>query len=120
MAKMAYAAPAAPVRTPRAVEYDLFARFTQRLATAAQAGGEGFSGLAGALNDNLRLWTAIAADVADPGNELPRDLRARLFYLSEFTRAHTSRVLAGKAGADALIDINRAVMRGLRGEGGAG
>jgi len=40
------------------------------------------------------------------------------FYLAEFTRTYSSRVLAG-ASADPLIDINTAVMRGLR-DGGVG
>jgi flagellar protein FlaF len=41
-------------------------------------------------------------------------LRARIFYLAEFTRAHTRKVLRRTAGPDALVEINLAVMRGLR------
>jgi flagellar protein FlaF len=119
-AAQAYGA-STPTRTPRAVEYELFGRVTRRLNTASADHRQGGSlgPLATALNDNLRLWSAIAADVSDPGNGLPEALRARLFYLWEFSRVHTRRVLAGKADAGVLVDINTAVMRGLRGERGA-
>ena len=65
--------------------------------------------------DNARLWSTLGADVADPGNGLPQKLRAQLYYLFEFTAQHSRLVLDGSAGAEVLIDINTAVMRGLRG-----
>lgn len=118
LAKTAYAAPGQSTRTLRGTEYDLFARTTHGLKTAQAMGAEGFAALARAIYENRRLWTTLAVDVADPGNSLPADLRARLFYLAEFTNAHSRKVLSGKASADVLIDINTSVMRGLRREGG--
>ncbi len=119
MAKTAYSSPGQPIRTLRGTEYDLFARITHRLRTAIALDKSGFPTLARALHENRRLWTALAADVADHDNALPPSLRARIFYLSQFTQLHTSRVLAGEANADVLVDINTAVMRGLRNEGEA-
>jgi flagellar protein FlaF len=110
---MAYGAPGTPVRSERSTEYDLFARITRRLREAFAKGKPGRMDLARALHDNQRLWTTLAVDVADDGNGLPRDLRARLFYLAEFTRVHSSKVLSDDASAEVLIDINTAVMRGL-------
>lgn len=118
-ARAAYAAPALPTRTARGTEYELFARVTHRLTAAAAEGGAGFAALVRALHDNRRLWTTLAGDVADPANGLPAALRARIFYLAEFTQLHSRKVLAREAGPDVLIDINTAVMRGLR-AGGAG
>jgi flagellar protein FlaF len=118
MAKTAYAAPGAPSRTDRATEYDLFARITRRLRDAIGQGAEAKFARIRALHDNLRLWTTLAADVAGEGNGLPRDLRARLFYLAEFTRVHTAKVLEGEAETGVLVDINTAVMRGLAARGG--
>lgn len=114
-AHRAYGAPAAPTRTPRSVEYDAVARVTRRLRTAEAAGPGSFPEMVAALHDNRALWTTFAADVADAANALPPDLRARLFYLAEFTRAHTSRVLARQAGAGPLVEINTAILQGLRG-----
>lgn len=108
----------------RQTEYRAFAEATRRLCAAEAAAEEtgGFAALAEALHDNLRLWTILAADVASEENELPAQLRARIFYLSEFTRVHSAKVLAGDAELRPLIDINTAVMKGLRAgvsEGGA-
>ncbi|WP_126978923.1 flagellar biosynthesis regulator FlaF [Frigidibacter oleivorans] len=115
LAQSAYGSPASPLRTPRSVEYDLFARITQRLRSAHQQGRPGFSALARALHDNRRLWTTLAADLARPDNGLPATLRARLLYLAQFTLSHSSKVLAGEASAEVLVDVNTAVMGGLRG-----
>lgn len=116
-AKTAYAAPGHPIRTARGTEYEIFARITQRLRAAQAAEPSGFAQMAGALHDNRKLWTTLAADVAGRGNGLPEALRARIFYLAEFTRHHSRKVLAREASADTLIEINTAIMRGLRDSG---
>ena len=111
-ARSAYAATAAPVRTPRATEFDAFARITRRLKAAA-TDRKDFRALAAAITENRKLWTLLAAEVADSGNALPTDLRARIFYLAEFTEHQSRRILRGEATADVLVEINAAVMRGL-------
>jgi flagellar biosynthesis activator protein FlaF len=114
-ARVAYGAGPASLRSGRSSEHQVFAEITARLSAAIVAGPPGFSRLAAALHDNRRLWTRLAADVADEGNGLPRALRAQIYYLAEFTDHHSRRVLQGDAAADALVDINLAVMRGLAG-----
>ena len=113
-AKMAYASPAAPTRTLRATEYDAFARITHRLKAAEAQAKHDFAMLARALQDNRKLWSVMASDVAEPDNGLPLTLRQQIYALASFTNKHTSRVLAGTATPEALIDINTAIMRGLR------
>ncbi|WP_323035029.1 flagellar biosynthesis regulator FlaF [Pararhodobacter sp.] len=106
------------LKTPRDIEYDVLARVTGRLqAQLPHPKGRTSPQLVAALNDNRRLWTAFATDLAGEGNAFPNDLKARLFYLAEFTLRHTTQVLAGTATADVLAEINTAVMRGLRGQG---
>ncbi len=119
-APIAYARQEAPTRSLRSVEYDLLAQVTRRMRLAWAGRATDFPGLARAVADNQTLWSTLAADVALPGNSLPAALRARLFYLYEFTARHSRAVLDGKASVEVLVDINTAVMRGLRGEGGAG
>jgi len=115
---ISYARPEAPTRSLRSVEYDLLAQVTQRLRSAWENRAADFPALVRAVTDNVQLWSTLASDVALPGNGLPDALRARLFYLYEFT-AHQSRaVLDDKASVEVLSDINMAVMRGLRGDGG--
>lgn len=112
-AQSAYRSHARHTSTDRDVEYDAFARVTHRLKTAADAGKDKTKDLIVALHDNRRLWSILASDVAGEDNGLPRDLRARIFYLAEFTRTYSSQVLAG-ASASPLVEINTAIMRGLR------
>jgi flagellar biosynthesis activator protein FlaF len=112
-ARAAYAPAQSATRTGRSAELGVFTEVTNRLRRAMAEGPAGFASLAAALHDNRRLWTRLAADVSDDGNGLPRMLRAQLFYLSEFTEHHSRRVLRGDAGAEALVDINLSVMRGL-------
>jgi len=115
-ARVAYGAAHSPSRTGRSAEHQVFSDVTSRLRAASDAGPAGFGRLVEALHDNRRLWTRLAADVADNGNTLPRLLRAQIFYLAEFTDAHSRKVIKGDADAAALIDINLAVMRGLSGQ----
>ena len=115
---ISYAQREAPTRSLRAVEYDLLAQVTQRLRAAWADRATDAPALARAVTDNTRLWSTLASDVALPGNSLPQALRARLFYLYEFTAQHSRAVLDDKASVEVLVDINMAVMRGLRGDGG--
>lgn len=120
LAHGAYQQVAAPIRTVRGTEYEVVARVTHRLKTAAIKGKSGFPDLVSALHDNQKLWSAFALDVADPENALPKELRAQIFYLAEFTFEHTRKILGGTAEIAPLLDINTAVMRGLRGPGQPG
>ncbi len=114
-----YSRPEAPQKTPRALEYDLLARITQRLTAAWAQRRTNYAAMLTALDDNLRLWSVLAADVAESSNGLPAKLRAQLFYLYEFTAKHSRSVRDDGASIEVLVDINTAVMRGLRGDGGA-
>lgn len=98
---------------PRDVEYQLFSIVTGKLNRASHADAP-FAELVAALDENARLWREIALDVAAAENGLPQSLRAQLFYLYEFTAAHTQKVLRNQADASALIDVNTSIMRGLR------
>ena len=108
------------IRSPRAVEYAAMAKVTARLKQAGAEGLDHFPELAAALHENRNLWRVLAMDVASDGNALPAELRARLFYLYEFTDQHTTKVLERRADVAPLIEINTAIMRGLSGEGSTG
>lgn len=118
MAKTAYTNSATPTRTPSGTEYDAFARITHRMKSSA-VDADKFNALAAALHENNKLWSILAADVSDKDNTLPDELRGRIFYLYEFTAQHASKVLRKEASVDVLVDINTAVMRGLRSQVGA-
>ncbi|QUJ76286.1 flagellar biosynthesis regulator FlaF [Sulfitobacter albidus] len=112
LAQQAYAPTAAPLRSDRKVEYAVIGRITARLKSAVDSGD--FAKLVNALHENRTLWRKLGLDVADPGNLLPDDLRARLIYLADFTDHHTRKVLRREATALALIEVNTAILRGLK------
>lgn len=115
LARMAYTSSAAPIRTNRDAEYDAFVRVTRRLTSLNPK--KDFPGFALALHDNRQLWNLLAVDVADDGNQLSKELRAQIFYLAEFTSHHTTQILMHGASVDPLVEINTAIMRGLRQKG---
>lgn len=121
LAPAGYGHQPAQVRPARSVEYDLLARATHHLrrAAAEAEAPAGRMALVAALAENDRIWGVFAQDVADGENGLPQALRAQLFYLYEFTLQHSRKVIDGTARVEVLIDINTAVMRGLRGDAGA-
>lgn len=114
----AYRAPTSAQKCLRTIEYDLFAEITSRLRRAISTEGEKFPVLVEAMNDNRRLWSELALDLANPENRLPESLRAQLLSLAQFTLNQTDAVLQGNAPAEILIDLNIAIMRGLKGQGG--
>ena len=117
MAQNAYGNDTHPIKTSRDIEYDAFARITRQIKDTSARGRDGFKDLVGALHENRRLWILLVTDVVDKNNPLPADLKARIMYLAEFTETHSRRVLQDGASADALIDINAAVMAGLQSRG---
>lgn len=114
-ARTAYTSTAAPIRNERGVEYDAFARVTHRLKTVKPH--LNYPAYVQALHENRQLWTLLAIDVADAANNLPQELRAQIFYLAEFTGHQTTRILSSGASPGSLIEINTAIMRGLRQQG---
>jgi flagellar protein FlaF len=112
MAQRAYAPTNAPTRSTRSIEYDVIARITSRLKAAITKGS--YPQLLEALHENRKLWRVLAVDVADEDNGLPDELRARLFYLAEFTDHHTRKVIRKEDNAVPLLEINTAILRGLK------
>lgn len=114
-AQNAYGQTNHPIRTHRGTEYEAVARITQALKATFEKTPNNMAELANAVAENRELWTLFATQVSDKNNPLPRDLRSRIFHLADFTTKHSSKVLARQAGVAPLIEINTAIMRGLRG-----
>ncbi|MDE4172960.1 flagellar biosynthesis regulator FlaF [Phaeobacter sp. PT47_59] len=113
-AKRAYASAKAPTRTPKDLEFEAIARITHRMINASKKGRTGFSALAEAVHENRKLWQIFQTDIISSDNGLPEDLKEQILYLAAFTNQYTSKVLSRKAGVGPLVEINTAIMRGLR------
>ncbi len=116
-ARTAYAQAAAPTRTDRGTEYSLFAQVTQQLKAVDAADKSQFARLADAVHTNHRLWNTLAADLMQDENALPVSLRAQLISLAIFVGKQTHVILSGRGSTDSLIEINTAIMKGLRSGG---
>jgi len=114
LARSGYAA--APIRTDRGTEYAVFAQVTRRLKSVDETDRSAFATLAAAVVDNQRLWSTLSEDLMGDDNALPIALRGQLISLAEFVRRHSMQVLGGRASVAPLIDINTAIMKGLRGD----
>ncbi len=114
-AQQAYSPQKSIFRIGKSAEHQLFSDATKKLQVTSSKLPEGFAAFAEAIHANRAIWSHLAAQVADDGNALSKDLRARIFYLSEFTSFHSRKVLRDEATVDPLIEINKAVMRGLSG-----
>ncbi|MHA3914345.1 flagellar biosynthesis regulator FlaF [Halovulum sp. GXIMD14793] len=119
LAQNAYSGATRIAPTSLDTEYRAFAEITRDLAAYAGSNAPDFPRLAAALHRNQLLWGILADDVTLGSNPLPEKVRAQIVYLAEFTMLHSRRVLAGDGQVDALVDINTAVMTGLRAGGGA-
>ena len=101
--------------SPRSIEAQLFAEITAGLVRAQRAGKPGFQDLVAGLHKNRTLWEALLADLAQDSNVLPTPLKAQLIRLGHFVRQFTVGVLKGEGDVQALIDVNNAILEGLRG-----
>jgi flagellar protein FlaF len=113
-AKSAYSAAKAPTRTVKDLEFDAIARITRQMITAAKAKPYDFNAMVSALHNNRKMWILFAADVADEQNELPTELKEQIISLAAFTKEYTGQVMSREANVRPLVDINTAIMRGLR------
>ncbi|SLN31765.1 flagellar biosynthesis regulator FlaF [Pseudooctadecabacter jejudonensis] len=112
-ARQAYAPKTTVLRTGRSIEHQLFSDVTVRLKEANAKKKTDFATFAEAVHANRAVWTHLASQVAEDENALSTDLRARIFYLAEFTAFHSAKILQNSADIAPLIEINTAMMRGL-------
>jgi len=115
MSLQAYQQAATRAESPRETEYRLFAQVTRALMDAAKCDPSDIRGRIDALDWNRRIWSVMGSDCADPGNQLPAQLRASIISLSIWVGKHTSAVIRREEEIEPLIEINRMIMQGLTG-----
>lgn len=110
---------------PRQIERRVFAKITSNL----EAHAEDFDyaetyfdrlqilsgGLRQALQENIKLWSALKYDLASATNALSPELRAGLLSIALWVERQTAAVLGGETGALDLIEVNRSILNGLSG-----
>lgn len=94
-------------------EVELLTDITRKLRASDLDKQNNFSNFANAVYKNRKIWTIFASNVAHSENKLSADLKANIFYLSEFVHNYSRRVLKDELDIDPLIEVNAAVLRGL-------
>ncbi|MDA7827282.1 flagellar biosynthesis regulator FlaF [Rhodobacteraceae bacterium] len=113
-ARKIYAASSVTTKTSRNIEFSVLAKVTGALHQATQNKSKDFPKFVQALNDNRTLWSIFVDDLYDPENGLDQSLRVQLIELGLFVQKHTSNVLSAKASVTPLLEINAAILRGLK------
>jgi flagellar biosynthesis activator protein FlaF len=101
--------------SPREVEAMAFTKAALMLEDAKKVTNN-IAEFSKALRFNHLLWTIIQADLTDPENQLPPEIKANVMSLSIFVDKQTTKALRSSAGndLDVLININRNLAAGLR------
>lgn len=125
MSVSAYKRTMRETESPREIERRIFSRITAALATYAETHDNAESEMARmqvmagslkqALAENIRLWSALKADLAHPDNALQPDLRAGLLSLALFVERQTRLVLRGEGKVAPLVSTNQRIIEGLAG-----
>lgn len=99
----------------RDTEYRLLAQVTGALM-AARDNPKDIKAKVDAVLWNSKIWSAFRVDLYSDDNRLPQELRASLISLSLWVDRETHAVMDGNSDMDALIEINRNIMAGLKPE----
>jgi flagellar protein FlaF len=101
---------------PRDIEYRLLAQVTAAMIKARETADSDFKAVVEAVSWNRDVWAALRQDLMADTNALPKDLRASLVSVSLWIERETSAVMNKEGDIDAMIDINRNIMAGLKPE----
>jgi len=101
--------------SPREVEAMAFTKAALLLEEAKQK-TQNIEEYSKALRFNHLLWTIIQADLTEPENQLPNEIKANVMSLSIFVDKQTTKAMrtSNAADLDVLININRNLAAGLR------
>jgi flagellar protein FlaF len=94
--------------SPREVELRAFRYVNGLLATATDVPAR-----ARALHKTHQLWSLLIADLSQPGNALPADLKGRLISLGLWAQREAAARLEDAASLEALIALHRDMIAGL-------
>ena len=117
----AYGTVAQQIANPRDLEATLLLKAAARLQAVHENWdtGDTRQSLANALTYNRKLWTIFVSAVTDSNHPLPPEIRQNIANLGIFVLKQTL-TLVGEPSRDrlpSLININREIAAGLRGQG---
>jgi flagellar protein FlaF len=118
-ASQAYAAVAKETASPRELEASLLLKAAAKLQAVHDKWDDNSSNLDEAVRYNRRLWTVFIDAVLQDDSALPMAVRQNLANLGLFVMGETFSLMTNPLPKNliSLININREVAAGLRGNG---
>jgi flagellar biosynthesis activator protein FlaF len=118
-ASKAYAATAKETASPRELEASLLLKAAEKLQAVHDKWDEEPGDLDEAVRYNRRLWTVFIDAVLDDESALPIPVRQNLANLGLFVMGETYSLMTNPLPKNliSLINVNREVAAGLRGNG---
>jgi flagellar biosynthesis activator protein FlaF len=115
----AYGAVAKEIASPRDLEASLLLKAAARLQAVSDNCANNTSELQSALLYNRKLWTIFLDSVMKQDSHLPVEIRQNVANLGIFVMKQTLSVTSNPRpeGIASLININRQLAAGLRGQG---
>lgn len=116
---LAYRAVAKEIASPRELEANLLLKAAARLQAVVDAWDKNRSDLDAALLYNRKLWTVFLSSALSQDNPLPAEIRQNIANLGMFIMSQTVALSSDPkiAVVKSLININRELAAGLRGNG---
>ncbi|WP_137181376.1 flagellar biosynthesis regulator FlaF [Roseomonas sp. AR75] len=103
-----YAAQQNAAANPREIELRAF-----RYVNGLLAGATDTPGRVAALHKTHRLWSLLIADLAQPGNALPPDLKGRLLSLGLWAQKEADARMGDASSLEPLLALHRDMIAGL-------
>ena len=115
----AYRAVAKEIASPRDLEASLLLKAAARLQAVIDTWDQNKSDLNDALTYNRKLWTLFLGSAVDSDNPLPLEIRQNVANLGMYIMNQTIAVTSDPKieVVNSLVNINRQLAAGLRGEG---
>jgi len=98
--------------SPRDLEIRAISHITRQLVEADQPQSDPIDRIK-ALNGNMRLWSLLTQDLANPGNQLPDTIKANYIALGRFVIRASLSSLVKRDSLKTLIQINMDVLEAL-------
>ena len=98
----------------RDTEYRLLAQVTAALMSVKDKADADIRERVDIALWNRDVWAALKADLSSEGNNLPHQLRTSLISIASWVEKECMRIVEGQGDLNALIEVNRNIMAGLK------
>ena len=111
LAHQAYGTVQHRTASDKEIEQALMAQITNELEEVSNAESPSRTQWFEAISRNLQMWTIFTADLLNPNNQLPEELRSQILFLGEFVRQQSRALFAaGEGDLSEIIAINKILL----------